>query len=79
MNEGCGCSQVAGALEYAITSDDLFFLQKPPGRTFVVYRIPFLSLRRNFKSLSFRLVVGGSCIVLLHTTVYPNSRCFVEP
>ena len=27
--------QVPGAQEYAITSDDLFFLQKPPGRTFV--------------------------------------------
>jgi hypothetical protein len=27
--------QVPGAQDYAITSDDLFFLQKPPGRTLV--------------------------------------------
>ena len=26
-------SQVPGALEYGITSDDVFYLEKPPGKT----------------------------------------------
>lgn len=31
----CVIIQVPGAVEYGITSDDLFFMQKPPGKTLV--------------------------------------------
>ena len=48
---------VPGAKEFGITSDDIFFLERPPGRTLVVN--PTAGIRRGLQREG-RLVYGGS-------------------